>query len=766
MKNACFILLLLTPFFSLGQAGSGTALDLNGSSSFASAGTINLSNNQITMMTWVKVDAFKASFPFISSIMGTEQPGNTALLRLGDASLAANRTQFVLTINGNQAKLDGVSSLAANRWYHLAATYDGTQMRIYIDGELDASLSMTGPISSNDLFEIGRNYGNARILDGSLDEMTVWDTALPMATIREWMCKKLNSNHPDYTNLLAYWRFDEGSGTVSADLSPNSNSAILTSSPGWVTSGAYVGDVSVQAYAGILGLSLAHPDGDSIEVVATGGSLDGLHLYRVDSVPNTQTTGAGLSSIDTTRYWGAFRVGTGNYTLRYNYGSNLALSGQNDCFFEMGRRVSNASGSWVGAPGTNHDLTADTIQVFRSASSEFIAGTNVNTVLHNLTFTSTNVLCNGNSNGSLSVQVTGGPQPYNYQWSVPGSTDSLNSLPAGTYVLTLTDNSSCTSIDSVVITEPAVLIATGLTAIDNDCMADSDGTVQANTTGGTMPYSYLWNDANSQATVSANGLPNGNYMVTVTDVNGCSDTAQAAVTNLFPDPVPTLGTDTSLCAGDSIGLSPTGSGTPYLNFAWSDGSNLSFNNVMAGTYTVTVTNINGCEGISGPVVVSAFPLPTPNLGPDLFLPTPPANLDAGTGYSVYDWSTGANTQTISVTIAGTYFVLVTDTNGCQGRDTIDVGFAPIGIEEINNGNWVSVFPNPSSGQVRFEVNVPIAEGVTLEVMDLSGRSIMYLENQQLNSTSNLDLSALRNGTYFVRIKSKERTEVLPIVLQH
>ncbi|MGD1844976.1 MAG: LamG-like jellyroll fold domain-containing protein [Salibacteraceae bacterium] len=765
MKRLLFFLLALLPLGVLAQAGSGTALDFNGSSSYATADTLNLSNNQVSMMTWIKVDAFKTGFPFISSVMGTEQPGNSAFIRLGDASLAASRLQFVLTISSTQVKLDGITNLQTNRWYHIAATYDGSQMRLYIDGMLDASMAMSGTITSNDLFEIGRNFENTRILDGSMDEMSVWTTAVSQSTIREWMCKRTNSSHPDFANLLAYWRFDEGSGTSSADLSANTNNATLVSSPNWVNSGAAIGDESIQSYSGALGMSIAHPDGDSIEVVATGGTIDGLHLYRVDSMPNTLNTGTGLTSVDSTRYWGVFKVGSGNYTLRYNYDANSALAGQSDCFFQMGRRNNGASSSWATANGQNQDLSADTIQVFRNASQEFIAGFNTGLVIHTINFTSSNVLCNGDSNGSATANVSGGVQPYVYLWSNGGNTATLNNLAAGTYTLSITDSSNCNTIESVTITQPSPLVATGVTVTENDCQIDEDGAVQATVTGGTTPYQYIWNDPMTQAAVSATNLANGTYTVTVTDDNGCTDTSMASVTNLFPDPVPTLGSDTSVCSGDSVSLLPTGSAGPYVVFAWSDGNNLSFNNAQPGTYTVTVTNGNGCTGVSAPVTISALPLPTPNLGPDISQQNPPATLDAGPGFSIYDWSTGDNTQTISVSIAGTYFVVVTDNNGCTGTDTIEVEFAPINVPELVNDLDVKVYPNPARDQVYIELPEEVKGKVKLEVLDLRGRQVATYSLTPRRNALTLDLSGYATGMYLLRFTSDSGYHNHPLQVQ-
>ncbi|SFN63911.1 Por secretion system C-terminal sorting domain-containing protein [Chryseobacterium oleae] len=209
-----------------GTTPSGsTSLLLDGTSESGSAGNMNLSGSALSFEGWIKPSSFKSGFPYISSIMGTEvSTGNSALLRLGDASLANNKLQFVISINNTSQKLAGTTALNANTWYHVAATYDGSAMKIYINGVLDASRSQTGSITSNGAFNVGYAYDSSRNFQGKIDEFRVWKRALTQTEISQKMC---NVTLPA-TSLAAYWKFNEGSGSSVQDSSGNGLALTLT----------------------------------------------------------------------------------------------------------------------------------------------------------------------------------------------------------------------------------------------------------------------------------------------------------------------------------------------------------------------------------------------------------------------------------------------------------------------------------------------------------------------------------------------------------
>ncbi|MFT7114286.1 MAG: hypothetical protein ACI8P7_001071, partial [Candidatus Azotimanducaceae bacterium] len=282
-----------------------------------------------------------------------------------------------------------------------------------------------------------------------------------------------------------------------------------------------------------------------------------------------------------------------------------------------------------------------------------------------------NINCLGNANGSASVSVTGGTTPYEYNWMHNGAnTSSINGLSAGTYTVIVNDFYGCSDQVSVTITAPAELIAT-VVGTDVSCFGNANGSAVLTVQGGTTPYTYNWGSFGTTKDLS--GLNPGTYSVIVTDGNGCA--ANTAVTIGQPVSAIVLSA-TSInvnCNGQSngsINVTANGGVTPY-SYVWSNGGNTAgLSNISAGTYSVTVTDANGCSEslsltISQPGALTATIAKTNvqcsganNGSLDLIL-------NGGTPPFTYSWSNGAVSRDVSGLNAGPYLVTVTDANGCS-----------------------------------------------------------------------------------------------------
>jgi gliding motility-associated-like protein len=285
-----------------------------------------------------------------------------------------------------------------------------------------------------------------------------------------------------------------------------------------------------------------------------------------------------------------------------------------------------------------------------------------------------NADCRGNSTGSVTIQVTQGTAPYTYLWSNGATTQNLNNVNSGTYTVTVTDANGCTQTLTATVTQPAGSLAVSLQSSQNvSCYGGANGTININVSQGTAPYTYQWsNGATSQ---NITGLTAGTYTVTVADANGCVETLSATITEPQGALSVTLQSSQNIsCFGGnngSIQLTVNAGTAPY-SYNWSNGATTqNISNLLAGTYTVTVTDANGCTESQtvtltqpqGALQVSLASSQQVNCynGNDGQITV---NVLQGTPPYTFIWNTGATGAAITGLAAGTYTVTVTDANGC------------------------------------------------------------------------------------------------------
>ncbi|HYG51493.1 MAG TPA: YHYH protein, partial [Flavobacteriales bacterium] len=277
------------------------------------------------------------------------------------------------------------------------------------------------------------------------------------------------------------------------------------------------------------------------------------------------------------------------------------------------------------------------------------------------------------TNLATSVSLSG---PYTYSWSSGPATQDLSSLGGGTYTVTVTDAIGCTNNASFTVTAPSAV--TGTTSVINvSCFGNSTGAVDLTPSGGNGAYTYSW--SNSATTQDISSLAAGTYSVTITDGNSCTGTASATVTQ--PSAVLSVsGTTTSTGCSTSVGavnITVSG-GTSSYTYSWSNGATTEdISSLSAGTYTVTVTDANGCtttgtytvSSTSGPFLSTSVTNVLCNGGS-----TGAVNLTVtgGTGSMTYAWSNSATTEDITSVAAGTYSVTVTDAASCTATTSVTV----------------------------------------------------------------------------------------------
>ncbi|MEO6612739.1 MAG: hypothetical protein ABIT05_08675 [Chitinophagaceae bacterium] len=374
----------------------------------------------------------------------------------------------------------------------------------------------------------------------------------------------------------------------------------------------------------------------------------------------------------------------------------------------------------------------------------------------------TNVTCNGANNGAVNVTISGGTAPYIFAWSkdnTPGysSAEDLSGLAPGVYQLTVTDANGSVASVTAPVTEPSALTASA-TGTNVNCFGGSNGSATVTPNGGTLPYTYLW--SNNATAASINGLLAGTYSVTVTDGNGCTTTASYTVTQ--PNQLTAIATGSSTSCMNSITVVVNGGTVPY-SYLWSNGATTaSISSIPAGTYSVTITDQKGCTTTAGATVTASEAFnPSAsvtnvscNNGSNGSITITNVNATPPFSYSI----DGINFQpgnTFSGLTAGSYTLTVRDANGCTGFVTKTVtqpAVISITVNSVqptcygqNNGaisitatggsgsftyNWTS-----SNGFTSSQRNISnLADGVyTLTVTDNNGctRSI----TQQVVSSS-------------------------------
>ncbi|SIQ71606.1 SprB repeat-containing protein, partial [Chryseobacterium indoltheticum] len=207
----------------------------------------------------------------------------------------------------------------------------------------------------------------------------------------------------------------------------------------------------------------------------------------------------------------------------------------------------------------------------------------------------TNVSCNGGTNGTATVTASGGIGPYTYSWSPSGGTAATaTGLAAGNYTVTITDIIGCTTTATATITQPTAI--SGTTVVTNiACNGGSTGAINLTPTGGSAPYTFNW--GGGITTEDRTGLSAGTYTVTITDANGCSGTVTATVTQPTAMSATVSQTNVSCNSGSNgtAGIVVAGGTAPYT-YSWSPsgGTAATATGLLAGTYTVTVTDANAC----------------------------------------------------------------------------------------------------------------------------------------------------------------------------
>jgi hypothetical protein len=569
----------------------------------------------------------------------------------------------------------GVSS-NINQWYFVFSSYDKNQnptTKLYVNGVLvGTDNSFQGNIPNNSLPLIFSNLSGVGLtpFTGKLDDIGFWNRALTQQEITQLY----NAGQATYS-----WS-PGGATTPSITVSPTQTTTYTCTITMNGTTTTQTQTITVNPLPTVsAGTNQTICQGTTVTLNGSGATsytwnnnvqngvaftpnttqtytVTGTNANGCSNTAQTTVTVNPLPTASITAQGATTFCQNSSVTLNANAGAGLSYQWYNN------GTVINAANSATLPVSASGSYTVQVTNANNCSATSAATPVTVNALpAATITPASATTFCQG---GSVVLNANVGQGLY-YQWNLNGTAiNGANSAAytanaAGNYSLDVLNSDGCSATSSVVS-----IIVNPLPAVS----AGANQTVCAGTSvtlSGSGAASYSWNN-NVQNGVAFTPNATQTYTVTGTNANGCSNTAQVTVTvNALPTPSISYVGSAILCQGNAMALNAT-AGSSYL---WSNGQTTQTVQVnQAGSYTVQVTNANGCVGTSNAVTISVNPLPAPSItaqGPTTFCQGGSVVLTS-TGATSYSWSTSATSQSITVSNSGQYQVTVVDNNGCLG----------------------------------------------------------------------------------------------------
>jgi hypothetical protein len=511
----------------------------------------------------------------------------------------------------------------------------------------------------------------------------------------------------------------------------------------------------------------------SARVTATGGSTTYTYLWSngtnlrtlsgvIGGTYSVTVTDGNSCSVNTTVNIGstpgitAVNLLPTNATCLNNDGAiSLTVTGGASPFTYLWSNAATSS-SITGLSAGNYSVTVTDANSCTASASVTLTAPSALVINLNRTNTS----C-GLNNGTINASVSGGTTPYSYAWTGGATAQNLTNLSAGSYILSVRDAAGCAA--SQMATVGASTAMNLLVSANNvTCNAATNGGAVVSISGGRSPYSYLWSNTATSSGIS--NLVAGNYLVTVTDADNCRATGMTEVTQPTAINIGFVGTPASCTPTGAISASVTG-GVPNYRYSWSNGgTTATINNVASGTYTLSVTDANGCLKIAAATINANI---SPNLSctvavvqnvsdvgaNDGSLSVTPAN--GQTPYR-YRWSNGGLTATVTSLAEGNYSVTVTDAYNCTTVCSRNI--API-CDNVTDGGLIEGNQNLCPGGNATDITeiAPIMGGSgIIEYMwmrgtdDVAFNTTNYTAIPNSNAPNLTNIGVINQTTYFFR----------------
>lgn len=379
--------------------------------------------------------------------------------------------------------------------------------------------------------------------------------------------------------------------------------------------------------------------------------------------------------------------------------------------------------------------------------------------------------CNGND-GTIDLNVSGSTGSLTYQLgSLPTQNTSLfNGLAAGNYTYTVEDSSGCAVSGSVDLISSTVINSSVNLLTENACAGDQTASIEVLPASGNAPYSFSINNGASQPSNTFVNLGAGTYNIGILDANGC--TAQIEYVVSAPQPIivnliPTMISCNSANDG-MLSSQVTGGTSPYsyeLNGVVS--SNVVFNNLAPGTYTLLATDANGCQQSFTSTIIEPDPLVLTANATVANANDGSISMSASGGNSPYSYSIDGNAyysgSFFSNLSVGTYTCYVKDNNGCI--TTLEVTVNSSSLTELSFENLI-LYPNPNNGKFEIHIDGISGSNVELKLFSILGQHISSYNLVAENGTvhKSIELSPkIAAGTYYLGIYDSKHSAVLEFI---
>ena len=635
------------------------SLNLNGlnqSGSVAHNSKLSITGD-FTFAAWVRDSA---SFERYQTIIAKEI-NNKTTYRLGvhfDNSISkkGRHRMYLARHNdgGNFQLCFSGDTLPLNRWTHIAVNIHKDTVNFYINGKSVGCLRDTNPflpypfgekfvVAAPDTISpvtVGVRGNGTELFRGNLDQLFLYSRALSTCKIIQLMKETNPIVQKGYTGVSVF--------------RCGLDSMVFTATAGmksYLWSTGSVTKRGVVFKSNIIKLFIEDSSGciwsDSLKAVFSNPKF----MFPSDTLIHT----------DCKR--DSFRLGVGNQWKTVNWNT-----GKTDSVIFI-----NTTGVYkVLVSDTNNCYTGDSVGYINAGKAKLVA------------LPADSVSCNGVGDGSASVQVLGGFSPWNLQWNDPSKQTSIKAtgLKAGSYTATLADKYGCMDSVTISVKEPLGLSVV-FTDIDSvNCFGGSDGAVTATVSGGTPPYTYIWNDALAQKTALVMALKAGNYSVQVRDFYGCFESKSINIPQPLILDVSLVKVDSVRCFGEQNGAIQTivSGGNGSYQFLWNDvlaqRSSVA-SNLKIGLYGVLVTDQYGCKDTLSAIVKQPAKLVFTRTGIDSsrcfqsYTGRIRTKTSGGNGGYLYSWDDDKN-QKDSWAInlkSGLYKAKVLDRKGCSDSIT-------------------------------------------------------------------------------------------------